>query len=121
MASPANAPFGGWLPLVSIVDGKGCAKGLEVGETYDFGLSIPISATQSSMQTFSKDLKQPQGLTIPVGDVTISAVSSVYGYKQELTIKKQADGSYNLDYPKYSLPDNICTELDKRFSVFLKK
>ena len=121
MASPANAPFGGWLPLITVVDGKGCAKGLIVGKTYDFGLAVPVSATQFEMQTFSKDLKQPNGLTIPTGDLVIDVVSGVYNINKTLTIKKQADGSYNLDYTKYALPDNICTELDKKFSVFLTK
>ena len=121
LASPANAPFGGWLPLITVVDGKGFAKGLIVGKTYDFGLAVPVSATQSEMQTFSKDLKQPNGLTIPTGDLVIDVVSGVYNINKTLTIKKQADGSYNLDYTKYALPDNICTELDKKFSVFLTK
>jgi hypothetical protein len=122
MASPATAPFGGWLPLITVVDGKGCAKGLIVGRTYDFGLAIPISATQAEIQTFSKDLKQPAGLTIPTGDLTIQVNSPVYGINnQPFTIKKGTDGVYNLNYTTYPLPANICTELDKKFSVFLTK
>lgn len=121
MASPSNAPFGGWSPLITVVEGKGCAKGLIVGRTYDFGLAVPISTTQVEMQTFSKDLKQPQGLTIPEKDLTVNVVSGVYNVNKTLTIKKEADGSFNLDYTKYELPENICTELDKKFSAFIKK
>ena len=121
MASPSNAPFGGWSPLITVVEGKGCAKGLIVGRTYDFGLAIPVSTTQVEMQTFSKDLKQPQGLTIPEKDLTVNVVSGVYNVNKTLTIKKEADGSFNLDYTKYELPENICTELDKKFSAFIKK
>ncbi|MBL7813445.1 MAG: hypothetical protein JNL70_00470 [Saprospiraceae bacterium] len=121
MATPTTAPFGGWSPLVTVTDGKGCAKGLKVGRTYDFGLAVPISATQFEMQTFVKDLKQPNGLTIPTGDLTINVASSVYNYYKTLTIKKQTDGSYNLNYDKYALPENICTELDKNFSIFLSR
>ncbi len=121
MASPANAPFGGWSPLITVVEGKGCAKGLIVGRTYDFGLAVPISSTQVEMQTFSKDLKQPNGLTIPEKDLTVNVVSGVYNVNKTLTIKKEADGSFNLDYTKYELPENICVELDKKFSAFLKK
>ncbi len=121
MASPANAPFGGWSPLITIVDGKGCAKGLIVGNTYDFGLAVPVSGTQFEMQTFSKDLKQPKGLTIPEKDLKIDVVSSVYNVNTTFEIKKEVDGSYNLSYERYPLPDNICSELDKKFSVFLKK
>ncbi len=121
MASPTTAPNGGWSPLITIVDGKGCAKGLIVGRTYDFGLAVPISSSQSEMQTFSKDLKQPKGLTIPEKDLKIDVVSGVYNINTTFEIKKDVDGSYNLNYTRYPLPDNICIELDKKFSVFLKK
>jgi hypothetical protein len=122
MASPANAPFGGWAPLVTIVDGKGCAKGLVAGESYDFAMPVALSASQFEMQTFTKELKQPNGLKIPVtGDLVIDVVSSVYNVNTTLTIKKQTDGTYDLTYKKYPLPANICSELDKKFSVFLKK
>ncbi len=121
MATPTTAQYGGWSPLVTINEGKGCAKGLVVGRAYDFGIAIPISATQVEMQTFSKDLKQPNGLTIPDKDLTVNVVSGVYNINKTLTIKKEADGSFNLEYKKYELPENICTELDKNFSAFLKK
>jgi hypothetical protein len=122
MASPANAAFGGWAPLVTIVDGKACAKGLIAGESYDFAMPVATSAAQISMQTFSRELKQPNGLKIPLtGDLTVNVVSTVYNVNTTLTIKKQADGTYDLTYLKYPLPANICTELDKKFSTFLKK
>jgi hypothetical protein len=122
MASPANAAFGGWAPLVTIVDGKACAKGLIAGESYDFAMPVATSAAQISMQTFSRELKQPNGLKIPLtGDLTVNVVSSVYNVNTTLTIKKQTDGTYDLTYLKYPLPANICTELDKKFSTFLKK
>jgi hypothetical protein len=122
MASPANAPFGGWAPLVTIVDGKACAKGLEAGQSYDFAMPVATSTGQIDMQTFSRELKQPNGLTIPVtGDFVVNVVSTYYNVNTTLTIKKQADGTYDLTYLKYPLPANICSELDKKFSVFLKK
>jgi hypothetical protein len=122
MASPANAAFGGWAPLVTIVDGKACAKGLIAGESYDFAMPVATSAAQISMQTFSRELKQPNGLKIPLtGDLTVNVVSSVYNVNTTLTIKKQTDGTYDLTYLKYPLPANICTELDKKFSAFIKK
>lgn len=122
MASPANAPFGGWASLVTIVDGKACAKGLVAGESYDFAMPVATTAGQLEMQTFSKELRQPAGLKIPLtGDLVVLVKSDVYNVDVTLTIKKQADGSYDLTYLKYPLPANICTELDKKFSVFLKK
>jgi hypothetical protein len=122
MASPANAPFGGWAPLVTIFDGKACAKGLVAGESYDFAMPVATTTGQLEMQTFSKELKQPTGLKIPLtGNLVVQVKSDVYNVDVNLTIKKEADGSYNLQYLKYPLPANICTELDKKFSVFLKK
>jgi hypothetical protein len=122
MASPANAPFGGWAPLVTIIDGKACAKGLIAGESYDFAMPVATSAAQISMQTFSKELKQPNGLKIPLtGDLTVDVISTVYNVNTTLTIKKQTDGTYDLTYLKYPLPATICTELDKKFSAFIKK
>jgi hypothetical protein len=122
MASPANAPFGGWSPLVNIVNGKACAKGLIAGESYDFAMPVALSASVFTMQTFSKELKQPNGLKIPLdGDLVINVVSDVYKVNTTLTIKKLSGGLYDLTYLKYPLPVNICTELDKKFSVFLKK
>ena len=122
MASPANAPFGGWAPLVTITDGTGCAKGMVAGKSYDFAMPVAISAGVFEMQTFSKELKQPNGLLIPAtGNLTVNVVSAVYNVNTTLTINKLADGTYDLTYLKYPLPVNICTELDKKFSVFLKK
>ncbi len=122
MASPVNAPFGGWSPLVNIVDGKACAKGLVAGESYDFAMPVALSASVFTMQTFSKELKQPYGLKIPLdGDLVIEVNSAVYGVNTTLTIKKLSGGLYDLTYKKYPLPANICAELDKKFSVFLKK
>jgi hypothetical protein len=122
MASPANTAFGAWSPLVTIVDGKACAKGLVAGESYDFAMPVATTAGQIEMQTFSKELKQPNGLKIPAtGNLTVDVVSTVYNVNTTLTINKLADGTYDLTYLKYPLPANICTELDKKFSVFLKK
>ncbi len=74
------------------------------------------------MQTFSKELKQPTGLKIPLtGDLVVVVKSAVYNVDVTLTIRKGADNVYDLTYLKYPLPANICTELDKKFSVFLKK
>jgi hypothetical protein len=123
MANPAaTTAFGGWAPLVTIVDGKACAKGLVAGESYDFAMPVATTAGQLEMQTFSKELKQPNGLKVPLsGDLTVNVVSAVYNVNTTLTIKKLTDGTYDLTYLKYPLPVNICTELDKKFSVFLKK
>ncbi len=122
MAAPANAPFGGWSPLVNIVDGKACAKGLIAGESYDFAMPVALSASVLTMQTFSKELKQPNGLKIPLdGDLVVNVSSAVYGVNTTLTIRKLSGNLYDLTYLKYPLPANICTELDKKFSVFLKK
>jgi hypothetical protein len=122
MASPANTPFGAWYPLVTVVDGKACAKGLVAGSSYDFAMPVATTSGQLEMQTFSKELKQPTGLKIPeTGDLVIDIISAVYNVNTTLTIKKLADGTYDLTYLKYPLPANICTELDKKFSVFLKK
>lgn len=122
MASPANAPFGGWAPLVEIKDGKACAKGLVAGESYDFAMPVALSASVFTMQTFSKELKQPGGLKIPLeGDLVVNVNSAVYGVNTTLTIKKLSGNLYDLTYLKYPLPVNICSELDKKFSVFLKR
>lgn len=122
MASPATAPFGGWAPLVTIFDGKACAKGMVAGKSYDFAMPVSTTAGVFEMQTFSKELKQKDGLKIPeTGNLTINVVSTVYNVNTTLTINKLADGTYDLTYLKYPLPTNICTELDKKFSVFLKK
>ncbi len=122
MASPTTASFGGWAPLVTITDGKACAKGLVAGESYDFAMPVATTSGQLEMQTFSKELRQSQGLTIPLsGDLTVNVVSAVYNVNTTLTIKKLSDGTYDLTYLKYPLPVNICNELDKKFSVFLNK
>ncbi len=122
MASPANAPFGGWSPLVTVVDGKACAKGLVAGESYDFAIPVATTSGQLEMQTFSKELKQPNGLKIPIsGDFVVDVISTVYNINTTLTIKKQADGTYDLTYLKYPLPANICTLIDQKFSVFFNR
>jgi hypothetical protein len=124
MKTPANAPFGGWTPLVNILNGKGCARGLVAGESYDFVL--PIGATEFSeqafQQTFSKCLKQPNGLKIPEsGDLVVTVKSPVYKLDQTFTVQKKQDGIYEVIYERYPLPANICDEIDKNFSIFIRK
>ena len=123
MASPANASGGGWAPLVTIADGKACAKGMVAGESYDFAMPVTLAGSAIPIfQTFSKELRQPNGLKIPVtGDLVIDVISATYNVKTTLVIRKLADGTYDLTYNKYPLPTNICTELDKKFSVFLTR
>ena len=123
MASPTTAQGGGWSPLVTIVDGKACAKGMVAGESYDFAMPVTLAGSAiPTFQTFSKELRQPNGLKIPLsGDLVVNVISATYNVQTTLTIKKLADGTYDLTYNKYPLPTNICTELDKKFSVFLTK
>jgi hypothetical protein len=122
MNGPANAPFGGWLQLVTIMDGKGCAKGLMAGGTYDFALPVATGPGQFVLQTFSKELKQPKGLTVPTtGNLVVNVKSPVYGIDQTLTIVNQGNGVYDLTYLKYPLATNICEEIDKKFSVYVIK
>jgi hypothetical protein len=121
MKSPANAAFGGWLQLVTIIDGQGCAKGLIVGETYDFALPV-ASGNAFTLQTFSQELKQPKGVTIPAtGNFTVNIKSTLHNFDQTFTIKNEGNGVYKLDYFRQPLTANICEELDKRFSVYIKK
>jgi hypothetical protein len=122
MASPDNAPFGGWSQLVTITNGKGCAKGLVAGQTYDFALPVATTANFFILQTFSKELKQPKGLTIPLtGDLEVKVKSPVYNLDQMFTIKRSSDGVFDVTYVRYPLPTNICQEIDKRFSVYILK
>jgi hypothetical protein len=122
MSGPANAPFGGWTQLVTIIDGKGCAKGLMAGGTYDFALPVATGAGQFSLQTFSKELKQPKGLTVPTsGNLVINVKSPIYNIDQTLTIVNQSSGVYDLTYLKYPLATNVCEEIDKKFSVYVIK
>jgi hypothetical protein len=123
MSSPATTPYGGWSQLVTVVNGKACAKGLIAGQTYDFAIPVATSPTQFTLQTFSQELKQPKGLKIPEsGDSLVVVVKSpVYKLDQTFTIIKKQDGMYDITYIKYPLPANICEELDKRYSVFIKK
>jgi hypothetical protein len=119
---PVNAPFGGWLQLVTIIDGKGCAKGLMAGGTYDFALPVATGPGQFQLQTFSKELKQPKGLTVPLsGNLVVNVKSPIYGIDQTLTIVNQGNGIYDLTYLKYPLATNICEEIDKKFSVYVIK
>jgi hypothetical protein len=121
MATPANTPYNGWAPLVTVLNGKGCAKGLVAGESYDFALPI-VNNDDRFQQTFSKCLKQPKGLKIPeTGDLVITVKSPVYKLDQVLTIKRLQDGVYEVNYDRYPLPTNICDELNNRYSTFIKK
>ena len=93
------------------------------GESYDFAMPVTLAGSAiPTFQTFSKELRQPNGLKIPVsGDLVVDVISATYNVQTRLVIKKLADGTYDLTYNKYPLPTNICTELDKKFSVFLTK
>jgi hypothetical protein len=122
MSGSNNAAFGGWMQLVTIIDGKGCAKGLMAGGTYDFALPVATAPGQFSLQTFSKELKQPKGLTVPTsGNLVVNVKSPVYNIDQTLTIVNQSTGVYDLTYLKYPLATNICEEIDKKFSVYVIK
>jgi hypothetical protein len=122
MNGSPNAPFGGWLQLVTIIDGKGCAKGLMAGGTYDFALPVATAPGQFQLQTFTKELKQPKGLTVPIsGDLVVNVKSPVYNLDQTFTIVSQGNGVYALTYLKHPLASNICEEIDKKFSVYVIK
>jgi hypothetical protein len=119
--APTNVPFGGWAPLVNVVDGKGCAKGLVAGESYDFALPI-VNNDNEFQQTFARCLKQPNGLKVPLsGDFVLEIKSPVYNVYQTFVIKKMPDGVYDIGYQNCPIPANICRELDNRFSAFIVK
>ena len=119
---PANAPFGGWLQLATIVEGKGCAKGLIAGNNYDFALVVPIAPDQFVLQTFAKEFKQPKGLTIPIsGDFVVNIKSNLHNLDETLTIVNQGNGIYDFNYLKFPLAANICDEIDTKFPVFILK
>jgi hypothetical protein len=67
-------------------------------------------------------LKQPNGLLIPRGDTTIKVESPYWNYYQTLEIKRTPGTNlYEINYPNYPLPKNMCDEIDNRFSAFVKK
>jgi hypothetical protein len=107
-------------PLVYVDKGKGCAEGLTVGRRYDFAIAMSADDTKD-LVTMSKELKQPNGLRIPQGDTSIVVNSPVFNFQHTFVVKKINNSQYNLDYPAFSLPKNICDEIDKRFSIFIGK
>lgn len=112
-----------WKNLVYVKSGKACATGLVVGRSYDFGIAISPDDNNldKTIISMAKELKQPNGLKIPQGDTSITVASTVWSYNHTFDIKKVNGSQYNLSYPSFALPDNICTEISNRFSVFVGK
>jgi hypothetical protein len=109
--------------MLLLVDG-GCAKGLIAGETYDFAIAVPTAPGVSTLQTFSKELKQPKGFTVPIsGNLIVNVNSPVYSFNDIFTIKPEAGepGVYNINYPRCPIPLKACEEIDNKFSVYVLK
>jgi hypothetical protein len=116
-----------WAHLVTLVPNNktstGCARGLVEGKTYDFAIAVNLNG-KDELLTFSKTLKQPQGITVK--PQTIKVRSEFWGYTKEagfvedFTITK--DGNlYDLNFINCPTPQKVCSEVQNNFSAFVKK
>lgn len=122
-------PNSKWEHLVTLVPGDststGCARGLVEGKTYDFAVAVNLDG-KNELLTFSKTLRQPQGLTVKEQTIKVHSdywgYTSANGFVEDFVIKK-APGTnmFILNYPNCPLPEKVCTEIDKNFSAFVKK
>jgi hypothetical protein len=109
----------------------GCTNKLEEGKFYDFAIGVKMVGSQvvqgnEQLLTFTKCLKRPNGLQIV--DQEFDARSDFWGYtsqngfQEKFQIKKTPGTNiYDLNYPNCPLPEKACSELQNKYSAFVRK
>lgn len=124
-----NNPNSKWEHLVTLSPkdstSTGCARGLVEGKTYDFAVAVNLDG-KNELLTFSKTLRQPQGLTVKEQTIKVHSdywdYTAANGFQEDFVIKKEAGTNmFILNYPSCPLPQKVCSEIDKNFSAFVKK
>ena len=99
---------------------EGCARGLEIGKTYDFSLplnNLVNGKPTGTQMSFAKDLNKSKGFTITRAKQTFTVNSTQYGIaNQVFTFEMDSNNRFNLNYKNCPLPAQVCDVVYKSYT-----